>query len=321
MRSAGLRRGDRAYLARELRVSLRTLWAWEHEEAQSPGRPKCAEKTRQAARAAVHAQLAQTGPMGGRAAWERLGRAHPLRVVREVVREWKLSRRTAARGRREDERQHMEVLVRGAVWCLDGTHVGRDAQGKGVMEEVVRDECTRGFQGGGAEVLGTLERASASGDWPLVAREDNGWENRAPEVLARLAAEKVVVLPNLPRVPQHNPRAERGMRELKEITGLGKGRLVVREEAEAELVWACGVLNAKPRACLGWKSADQACADFPWWYSRVSREEFYSTVCAARQRAVQGAKGKRAQRAAEREATLAVLEQFQLIKRWRGRTV
>jgi hypothetical protein len=111
------------------------------------------------------------------------------------------------------------------------------------------------------------------------------------------------------------------MRELKEITGLGKGRVVVREEAEAELRWACGVLNAKPRACLVWKSSEEACEDFPWWYSRVSREEFHWAVCAARRRAVQGATGKRAQRAAEREATLAVLEKFHIIQRWRGRTV
>jgi hypothetical protein len=302
-------------------VSVRTLWTWEHAAPKSPGRPKCAEKNRQAARAAVHELLAQTGAMGGRAAWERLGRAHPLRVVRAVVKEWKLSRRTAARDRREDERQHMEVLVRGAVWCLDATHVGRDAEGKSVMEEVVRDECSRDYAGVGASVLGTLEKAAAQNGWPLLVREDNGGENQAPEVVARLKKEKVIVLPNLPRVPQHNPRAERGMRELKEITGLGKGCVVVREEAEADLEWACGVLNAKPRACFDWKSSDQACAEIDWWYSRVSRDEIYTAVCAARQQAVQGVKGKRAQRSAEREATFAVLEQFHIIKRWRGRTV
>lgn len=302
-------------------MSVRTLWTWEHAAALSPGRPRRSETQRPAARLAVCALLAQTGAMGSLAAWKSLGSAHPLRVVREVVKEWKAEWRSAAREQREEVRRHVEVLVQGGVWCLDGTHAGRDAAAQAVMKEVVRDEGTRGFAGVGASVLGTLEQAAAQHGWPLLIREDNGWENRAPEVVARLEKEKVVVLASLPWVPQHNPRAERGMRELKEITGLGKGCVVVKEEAEAELAWACGVLNAKPRACLGWRSALQACADLPWWYSRVSREEFYSTVCAARQRAVQGAKGKRARRAAEREATLAVLEQFHIIKRWRGRAV
>lgn len=302
-------------------MSARTLWTWEHEAPLSPGRPRHAEAKRRATGPAVSALLVEQGAMGSLAAWKSLGSAHPLRVVREVVKEWKAERRRAGREQREEVRRHVEVLVQGGVWCLDGTHAGRDAAAQAVIEEVVRDEGTRGFAGVGASVLGTLEQAAAKHGWPLLIREDNGWENRAPEVVARLAAEMVVVLPSLPRVPQHNPRAERGMRELKEITGLGKGCVVVREEAEAELEWACGVLNAKPRACLGWKSSDQACAELPWWYSRVSREKFYSTVCAVRQRAVQGAKGKRARRAAEREATLAVLEQFHIIKRWRGRAV
>lgn len=302
-------------------MSARTLWTWEHEAPATPGRPRHAEAKRRATGLAVSALLVEQGAMGSLAAWKSLGNAHPLRVVREVVKDWKKSRRIAARDRSEDERHHVEVLVQGGVWCLDGTHVGRDAEGKSVMEEVVRDECTRDYKSVGASVLGTLVRAAESDGWPLLLREDNGGENRDPDVVALLKKKKVIVLPNLPRVPQHNPRAERGMRELKEVTGLGKGRVVVRGEAEAELSWACGVLNAKPRACLDWRSSKEACADFPWWYSRVSREKLYSTVCAARRRAVRGATGKRAQRAAEREATLAVLEKFHIIKRWRGRAV
>ena len=302
-------------------MSVRTLGTWEHAEARSPGRPRRAEAVRQATRVAVESLLAERGRMGARAAWWALERAHPLRVVRDVVKEWKETKRLEERARREASRQHVEVLMQGAVWCWDGTHVGRDGEGRPVIGEVVRDEGTRGFAGVGVNLLATLEAAAAEHGWPLLAREDNGGENFTPEVLAKLAEQKVIVLRNQPRVPQHNPRAERGMWELKEITGLGKGCVVEREEAEARLVWACGLLNRKPRGCLGWKCAEQACADLPWWYSRVSREEFHSTVCAAIERAVQNAKGKRARRAAEREAILAVLEQFQLIKRWRGRPV
>lgn len=302
-------------------MSVRTLWTWEHAAAGNPGRPRRVERDRQATRTAVRALLVQEGVMGGLAAWTRQGRTHPLRVVREVVREWKEERRRAARERREDECRHVDVVVQGGVWCLDGTHVGRDAARRPVMEEIVRDEGTRRFAGVGASVLGALERAAARHGWPLAIRVDNGWENRAPEVVERLAEQQVIVLPNAPRVPQHNPRAERGMRELKEITGLGKGCVVVREEAEAQLEQACAVLNAKPRACLAWRSAEQACTQVPWWYSRVCRAKLYSTVCAARRRAVRGVQGKLARRTAEREAILAVLEQFHIIKRWRGRAV
>lgn len=301
-------------------MSVRTLGTWEHAAAGSPGRPRRAEWDRQATHAEVCGLLAARGAMGGLAAWRILGQAQPLRVVRETVKAWKAERARAARERRAEARMHVEVQVQGGVWCLDGTHVGRDAEGKSVMKEVVRDEGTRRFVGVGASVLDTLERAAVRRGWPLVLREDNGWKNRSPEVVRRLAEKRVIVLPSLPRVPQHNPRAERGMRELKEITGLGKGCVVVREEAEAQLEQACAVLNEKPRACLGWKSAEQACADAPWWYSRVCRAKLYSTVCAARRRAVQGVQGKRARRAAEREAILAVLEKFHIIKRWRGRT-
>lgn len=300
-------------------MSVRTLWTWEHAEARSPGRPRRAEAVRPATRRAVEALLEEQGRMGARAAWWALGKAHPLRVVRDAVKEWKEAKRLAERARREASRWHMEVLVQGAVWCWDGTHVGRDGEGRPVIEEVVRDEGTRGYAGVGARLLETLEAAAAERGWPLLAREDNGGENFAPEVLAKLAEQKVIVLRNQPRVPQHNPRAERGMRELKELTGLGKGCVVDRAEAEARLAWACGMLNRKPRGCMAWKSAEQACADLPWWYSRVGREEFHSTACAGVERAVQNAEGKRARRAAEREAILAVLEQFQLIKRWRGR--
>lgn len=299
-------------------MSVRTLWTWEHAEARSPGRPRRAAAARDATRVAVEALLAERGTMGARAAWWALRKAHPLRVVRVVVKEWKEARRLAERERREAARWHVEVLVQGAVWCWDGTHVGRDAEGRPVIEEVVRDEGTRGFAGVGASVLGTLEQAAAQHGWPLLGREDNGVENREKDVVARLKENRVILLRSLPRVPQHNPRAERGMRELKEITGLGKGCVVERAEAEARLAWACGVLNRKPRECLAWKSAEQACVALPWWYSRVSREEFHSTACAAIERAVQNAKGERARRAAEREAIFAVLEQFQLIKRWRG---
>lgn len=300
-------------------MSVRTLWTWEHAEARSPGRPRRGEAADRATRAAVEALLAERGRMGALAAWRLLEKVHPLRRVREAVKEWKEARRREERERREAARGQVEVLVQGAMWCLDGTHVGRDVDGRPVIEEIVRDEGTRSFQGVGADVVGTLEGAAAECGWPLLLREDNGGENMAPEVVAMLAEHGVIVLRNQPRVPQHNPRAERGMRELKEVTGLGKGCVVERAEAEARLAWGCGVLNRKPRACLGWKSAQQACADLPWWYSRVSREEFHSTACAAIERAVQNAKGKRARRAAEREAIFAVLEQFQLIKRWRGR--
>jgi transposase InsO family protein len=80
--------------------------------------------------------------------------------------------------------------------------------------------------------------------------------------------------------------------------------------------WRLDHCRRRPR--LGWRTAAQAYENSERWYTRVSRERFYSQTCLAIQQAVQGCTNPRAKRMAEREAIFQSLESFGLIRRTRG---
>jgi hypothetical protein len=145
-------------------------------------------------------------------------------------------------------------------------------------------------------------------------------EGSGARLLRDTAVHGVVALRNLPYVAEHNACVERGHRDLKELSGLGKG-VVVRGHAAAAraLVPAVKELNERrPLASRGWRTPAAVDAETPRWYASVDRRAFYEAACRAMREAVQGCRNDRDRRKAEREAVLRTLEGFAHIERTRG---
>src|SRR5262245_4503757 len=139
----------------------------------------------------------------------------PATIVRGLLCELKARRRRYLARRRAQERVHVEVRARDAVWSEDATHLGRDEHGK-VEALAVKDvgttkaiEQSVGGAARGEDVLALLKRAKlVRGTLPLVLGTDNGPANRNELVCSYLAAERVIVLWNVPHTPEHNAPIE-----------------------------------------------------------------------------------------------------------------
>jgi transposase InsO family protein len=218
-----------------------------------------------------------------------LGGEVPLRVLREHLRRLKAHWRKSSRRRRARDRVSLQVQARDVVWPLDATHLGRDEQGE-VQAEALRDAASVaalsvsvGRPSTGPEVVALLERTSvARGGAPLVLAVDCGSSYAAHEVVEWAERRGVVILQSLPRVPEHNACAERGHRELKEDTDLGKGR---RLEPLPGARWTLvdglpGVLEGMPETSEGPDHASEAGPEerrevstgpLPRWCRRIER--------------------------------------------------
>ena len=135
-----------------------------------------------------------------------------------------------------------------------------------------------------------------------------------------MARHRIVHLLNLPHTPQPNAHAERAAKELKQVAGILKDRLPPStSELEACLRAAVRWMNGwLVRGVLGNRTALQAAREMPVAARLVDREDFYRETCCAIEKAVQGCKGSRAARLAERKSTIATLERFHLITTTRG---
>lgn len=215
-----------------------------------------------------------------------------------------------------------------------------------------------GSPGAGDLVLALERAGRERGGPPLVLALDNGGPMRAEELRAWAEREGVVLLRSLPRTPQHNAWSERGMRDLKEEAGLETRTARARSSRrlrqardpglrEADMAFpgppggpcATGPPSAadrvldvagrlaharhrldhlRPRASRGGRPAVAVDAALPSWYGAVARERFHAAACSAIRDALPVPATARARRLAEREAILATLERFGLIRRTRG---
>lgn len=207
-------------------------------------------------------------------------------------------------------------------------------------------------------VLALERARDGRGCLPLVLALDNGGPMRSEELRAWAEREGVVLLHSLPRTPQHNAWSERGMRDLKEEAGLetrtararSSRRLRPAEDPglrEADTAFpgppggpcatgppsaSASVLDVaarlararhrldhwRPRASRGGRTAVAVDAALPSWYRAVARERFHAAACSAIRDALPVPATARARRLAEREAILATMERFGLIRRTRG---
>ncbi|HEX6241506.1 MAG TPA: hypothetical protein VFZ61_11450 [Polyangiales bacterium] len=333
--AAGLPRGGVKLLAQSLGVSVRTLLAWKKlfllPEAQRPklGRPRLPEEVRARMRSMVIAVADVLGwQVSGRAIHRAIDKVVSLALVEEARRVVLAERARQERRQSEQGRVHVDVLARDAIWSLDATHLGRDRRDGEVKAELVRDVAstkTKGLSVGppanSREVVLLLESVRRETDsCPLVLASDNGSENKG-EVESWCEQHGVVRLWNLPHTPQHNPWVEHGNGEIKQQSGLGKGKRIpsVGMAAAAILVALDQIDGATPRTSRGERTAREAYEELPVADALVDRAAFVREAHCAISQAVQGCRSARERRLAERKALLATLERYGLVTQTRGR--
>lgn len=223
-------------------------------------------------------------------------------------------------------RVHVEVLSPNVIWAQDSAHAGRTNEEE-VKAEVIKDRATLGYVGltvgppaTAREILEMLNAQKKERGLPLVWSTDNGSAYKNEKLIDYLRREKVIHLLSRPRTPQDNGSAEKGIRELKEEAGLGKGvKLSSPAEAARKLAVSWYILDhGRPRASKGYRTAEELEAQLPSWRERVAREAFYEQACRSMEKAVKGGGTARQKRQAQREAVYETLERYQLITRTRG---
>ena len=315
--------------AKEHGVSERTLRNWARGPGGRWGRRPRPEALMEAARTDCHRELLARGyGRWWKTIWECLGRTYAQALVREVVTDLKAEDRARKRLLRTLARMSVKAFFGDVLWSLDETHLGRIEEGEAVQGLVVREVASTrtlvvsvGPEATAEDLVRALEALRlARGGLPLVICLDNGPAMKSELLALYLAFHEVVALRNLPHVSEHNASVERGHRDIKELSGLGKG-VVLRDHAEAAraLIPALTELNERrPVASRGWRTPEAVDNGTPRWYASVDRRAFYEAACRAIRDAVQECRNDRERRKAEREAILSVLEDFALIERTRG---
>lgn len=303
-------------------------------EAPRPvGRPRTAPSERASVRALVAEQRERQGATTGwRPIYEALCTARPKisrMLVEQELASLKREERTKKQRAIEAARQSVEVLGRDTVWGEDTTHLGRLAPKGECAGELIRDRATTatvsltvGPPPNAQDILDDLRQAAlARGGWPLVLQMDNASIYLSLPVRRELEAQRVIVLRSRVHTPTDNAPTERGHRDFKDETGLGKGvELLSHAEAAARLVPALIRLDrGRLRASRGWHTAAELDRIVPRADACVDRDAFHDRARAAMTAAVLGLEDPDAARRAEREALITTLCEFGLARRHVGR--
>lgn len=345
-----LKRGDLQRIARATGYSVRTLWNWRREsERRSPGRPPHSAEAKawaleECRRVWSDLPRGHDGEGSVIAALVRKGVEVPVRLVRESVKALKAERRARVEQRVVENRVHVEVLAKNAVWALDQTQLGCDEQGARTGL-VVRDSvaplvlgASVGPPARGADVARLLRcTAGERGVWPFVVQMDNGPENKNCEVRELLARNRVIALWSEPRTPQHNARVERTIGDLKRAGGFHTrgqrgadatqdrvcssegGVLETDRSLCVRLFAAWRTLNEKtPRPQLGGLTPAELDRIAGQAEDRACRARFYTHVCSELERIARAPENARALRKLQREVIWNALQEFGLVTRTRG---
>ena len=329
LRETRLHRGERAGLAERVGRDVRTLWDGERRDASAcgPGHPAHSRQARWHALRRVERERREQGQDVG---WRPLDKALPevpTRLIQALLPRCKALGRRRHAAHLSAQRVHVEILKKDVLQSQDTTHVGT-AEGHRLWSEVVEDVASmktldapvRARATTADDVIAQLEALLAAGRLPLVWATDNGSPYTAEKTERWLAAHHVVHLLSLPHTPQHNAWVERKHRDVKALSGLGRG-VVLDSVEEAARRWAAAVAQLdghRLRSRLGCRTADEIDRSLPSWEGVIDRRKLYAEVCHARKHAVLGLCGARARRRAEREATWCVLERYGLVRRTRG---
>lgn len=335
MATQKLRHGNLTRLAREIGESTRTLRNWRVREGRSnpPGQPPHSDEAFQQAleqceRVWVELPRGHDGWRSVKATLARAGSLPPTRLVQASVSEIKRAERARTNARIESRRVRVLVHAKNALWAADQTHLTRDENGE--LKALVVREClhprTLGMSVGppacGRDTVRLMEHtASERGCWPFVVQFDNGPEFNNHDVRACLHKARVIILWNEPHTPQHNPRAERGIGDLKRAGGLSRAppRSLTREDACARLLDAWERLDLHtPRESLRGLTPSELDRIAPRAEDLACRARFFAEVCLELRRIALEQNRARARRKLTREAIWCALERHGLVTRTRG---
>lgn len=318
-------------VAQALGVTERTLRNWtkaSREEPRRMGRPPMGALDRWRAHLKVAREWKKQGHGSGwRPIAEQLDGCVGTRQVQASLKRLKANRRRWLRRLLEKGGMKTTVLATNTIWAQDATHLGRLDDRTAVEADLVKDR-------GSLQTLGLSVGSSATGEdvilllktikekkggLPLVLQTDNGSAYCSAEVEDLLAREKVVHLKSRVRQPTDNGAAERGIRELKEEAGLGRGvHIPHNHQAGLLLATAAAKLNHhRRRGSKGYRTSNEMAKNLTSWYKRINRGRFYHEACEAIRKAEEGMEKRRARQAGN-EAVLLLLERHGMIKRSRG---
>lgn len=222
--------------------------------------------------------------------------------------------------------ERVEVLVKNAIWVQDSAQVAQTPEGGKVESQIIKDRgpcITVGISTGGpttgAETIALLEELRTTRGLPLVLGSDNGSPFVCREVEEYFRRHQVIHLRSLPRTPQHNGSAEVGIGELKRCAGLGAAVVSSPEAAHAAAIRAAITLNKnRMRGSKGFKTGAELDERMDVSYHQVERTRFYSECSKLIEQIQQSGLKYRATRMAERDAIYGTMENYGLVKRYRG---
>ena len=191
-----------------------------------------------------------------------------------------------------DERRnlrHVEWLVPGICWALDGTTFSSESTGK---QEImtVRDLCSKylfrplitQWTPCCQEVARHTEELTYVHDLPLLIKMDNGGNLIGHEHMNVLAGIKIVPLISPPVYPRYNGSLENAQDDVKETISksLPLYRSVPPNEFKLHAELAMHELNHRPRDVLGGKNPCQVYHDETRrkWFTKPERKAIYDWI-------------------------------------------
>lgn len=318
--------------ARAVNVDPRTIRNWRKRTKPGDfpklGRPAHDERAHRVAFWRVGREYLERGRCGWLQIKKHIGDEVPTRLIQQHVRRLKACQRAHQRRRILKCREHVDVLAKNVLWVDDSTRVASTVFGDKVESQVIKDRgplktvgIATGNPTNGKDVITLLESLKATRGLPLVFGTDNGPPFKCEDLESYLERNMVIHLKSLPRTPQHNGSAEVNMGELKRCAQLGAAVIASPCAAHTCLVRAALTLNEnRIRISKGLKTAAELDEAMDVGYHLVDRGRFYSE-CSRRIAAVRRSGSKwRAMRMAERDAIFGTLEDYGLVKRYRGGT-
>lgn len=316
--------------AKELGVTERTLRSWKKcakegtfKKIGRPNKHKVEEKVEMIK--LVEKEYEIQGRPGWRPVAFALQGKVPTRVVQEALSKIKLKERREELQKKKWKMMSVKVKYPNVIWTQDGTHLGRLKNKKEVQAQVIKDRCTLkikrvdvGAPADAEKIISALKSESAN-ELPLVWMTDNGSCYTSKDIVHFLDEAQVIHLKNFPHTPEHNGACERAIRELKEVSRLGKGVVLQSEDEAAErLIGAATTLdNFRRHASLGYMTSKDREKGGLKIDVGLIRDEVYNRYKKAMEKINLRVHGK-IKRHAEREIIFCLLEEYGLITRSTG---
>lgn len=312
-------------VAKKLNVSERTLRSWkklardgDYKKVGRPKKIKLAEKLRMIK--LIKEEYVKQGRPGWRPICASLKGKVPIRIIQFTLKKIKLKERVNARAERIQKQLRVEVLKENVIWTQDGTHLGRLRSKKEVQAQVIKDRFTLatidievGPSSNSENIKAMLEKHSED-QLPLVWMTDNGTCYVNKEIEHFTNERKVIHLKNFPHTPEHNGACERHIRELKKLTGLGKGMQLksVNEAGEMIQMAAWTLNNNRRHGSKGYRTSVELKSTDKNPLGEL-RNELYNRY-KKELHELNSSKQGLSLRRAEREMVLRLLSEYKLVK-------